>query len=95
VPTLRVSGTQPVPLLIQVAAVTIDDNNKRASITAVGGAEFEVNDGGIFPVQVSPTSGRRLLQVRPPEWELAGPASRLRGWRRPWKHARSAQFNLR
>jgi hypothetical protein len=47
--------------------VTIDGGNKRASIIAVGGAEFEVNDGGIFPVQQSPTAGRRLLfQVRRP-----------------------------
>jgi hypothetical protein len=52
-----------VPPLIQVAAVAIDDDNKRAIITAVGGAEFEVNDDGVHPVQVS-SSGRRLLQVR-------------------------------
>jgi hypothetical protein len=53
-----------VPPLIQVAAMTIDAGNKRASITSVGGAEFEVNDGGIFPVQVSLKGGRRLLQQR-------------------------------
>jgi hypothetical protein len=93
-------------VVIQIAAVSIDPN-KRATITTATGAQFEVNDVGMYPVQVSPT-GRRLLQVRcqqrppacplpqrPPEWELAGPASCLRGWRLPWKHARSAQFNLR
>jgi hypothetical protein len=41
--------------------VTID-NNKRATITAVGGQQFEVNDDGIFPVQMSPT-GRRLAKT--------------------------------
>jgi hypothetical protein len=41
--------------------VTID-LNKRASITAVGGAEFEVNDDGMFPVEVTKAGGRRLLR---------------------------------
>jgi hypothetical protein len=50
------------PPLFQVASVTIDDYNRRAIITAVGGTQFEVNDDGVFPVQVSPTTGRRLLK---------------------------------
>jgi hypothetical protein len=67
--------------------VAIDGDNKRARVTAVGGAEFEVNDGGIFPVQVSPTAGRRLLQqvqVRRPR-RPACPLQRLgsRGRRVP------------
>jgi hypothetical protein len=47
------------PPLIQVAAVTIDNDNKRASITAVGGAEFEVNNDGLYAVEVA--NGRRRL----------------------------------
>ncbi len=62
------------PPLIQVATVTID-SNKSASITAVGGAEFEVDDG-IFPVQMSPT-GRRLLVRR--QQRPACPLQRLSG----------------
>jgi hypothetical protein len=50
-----------VPLLIQVATVTID-KNRRATITAVGGKQFEVNDDGILPVEVSP-AGRRLAKT--------------------------------
>jgi hypothetical protein len=47
--------------LFQTASVTIYDNIKRATITAVGGAEFEINKDGIFPVKVGP-NGRRLSQ---------------------------------
>jgi hypothetical protein len=44
--------------------VTIAGDNTRATITAVGGAEFEVNERGIFPVVITqdagPAGGRRL-----------------------------------
>ena len=39
--------------------MTIDNDNKRASITAVGGAEFEVNNDGLYAVEVA--NGRRRL----------------------------------
>jgi hypothetical protein len=48
--------------IIQIAAVSIDPY-KRAVITTATGAQFEVNNGGIYPVQASSTE-RRLLQVR-------------------------------
>ena len=55
-------ATAPQLPLFQTASVTIDDDNKRATITSVGGAEFEVNEAGIFPVKVGP-NGRRLQQT--------------------------------
>jgi hypothetical protein len=37
------------------------EEGKRAIVTAVGGAQFRIDDNGMFPVVVSP-KGRRLTQ---------------------------------
>ena len=47
------------PPLFQTASVNIDDMNTRAILIAEGGAEFEINERGIFPVKRD-TNGRRL-----------------------------------
>jgi hypothetical protein len=55
-----VSHHATAPPVFQIASVTIAGNNTRATIIAVGGAEFEVNDDGLFTVEVTEAGGRRL-----------------------------------